>query len=371
MNKILVVGSGISGCSLARLIRDKGIQVSILEKDKEIGGLCRTSLYKGKVKYEPFGSRVFHTDNKEVIRFVQRFSDFNDYIHRKGIVIDDRLIPFPLSLEGILMLAQKDKILEELQNRSSKIDCKDFASAMASVFGETLYHLFIENYSKKMWNNYFTNLPVPLGLKRVEFRAESESRLFKDEWQGIPKEGYSIFLERMIEGIHLQKNTFGFNCQDYDLVLFSGPIDEFFNFRFGKLRYRGLRFDYIEDELWENDKYGTINLPQHQIYIRKVNFNVLHQQKSDLTLIQYQEPVEGPKMYPVGGNADQEIFDKYLLLCCSTNIIPVGRLGCYKYLDMDECIKLNFKILEVIEQYIKSDTKTRYGLIKGILEYID
>jgi UDP-galactopyranose mutase len=222
---ILIVGAGISGCSAARALKDLGHDVSIIEKEDNIGGLCKTQLYQGKIKYEPFGARVFHTDDKEIELFVKRFSKFNDYIHRKGMIIEDKLIPFPISLEGIAKLSQKEEILYELEMRPKVPDYSNFVDCMKSIFGETLYHIFIENYSKKMWDIPLELLPVSMGIKRVEFNKEQDNRLFGSEWQGIPIQGYSSFLEKMIEGIEVMLDNSNFDKNVHDLVLYSGPID--------------------------------------------------------------------------------------------------------------------------------------------------
>jgi len=364
---ILIVGAGISGCSAARALKDRGHDVSIIEKEDNIGGLCKTQLYQGRIKYEPFGARVFHTDDKEVEHFVKIFSKFNDYVHRKGMIIEDKLIPFPITLEGITKLSQKEEILSELGMRPEVPDYSNFVDCMKSIFGETLYRLFIENYSKKMWEIPLELLPVSMGIKRVEFSNEQDNRLFGFEWQGVPVEGYTSFLEKMIEGIEIKLNNSNFDKNIHDMVLYSGPIDSLFDHYCGELKYRGLRFDYFIDEKWENVSYGTINLPDHPYYIRKANFNVIHQQESELGLVQYQEPISGPKMYPLGTEPENSKFNQYLKKCCETNIIPIGRLGCYKYLDMDESIKFSLRISKIVENYLELGFDSRFNLMRDII----
>ena len=174
--------------------------------------------------------------------------------------------------------------------------------------------------------------------------------------------------EKMIDGIPIQYEA-PFVKNNHDLVIFSGRIDELFNFCFGELEYRSLKFDYKIEERWENYDYGTINLPQHDKYIRKANFKVLHQQNSNW--IQYQEPIKAGvsdvPMYPVDTSKNEKLFHLYLKKACLGNIIPVGRLGLYKYLDMDEAIGLAMGMVELILEWKNLSPKDRYKMIKEAL----
>ena len=158
----------------------------------------------------------------------------------------------------------------------------------------------------------------------------------------------------------------------FDLILFSGRIDELFNFKYGKLQFRSLRFDYKENAYWENKKYGSINLPQHSQYIRKVNFKIMYQQKTNNSWIQYQESIplsnNNLPMYPIYTKQNIKLFDKYLReVCKSGNIIPVGRLGLYKYLEMGQAISLAMDMIPLVEKWKKLKPKNRYHEIKKLI----
>ncbi|TAN62737.1 hypothetical protein EPN16_00955, partial [bacterium] len=193
------------------------------------------------------------------------------------------------------------------------------------------------------------------------------------QWQGLPRKGYTALLSKMIEGIPLRLNTSSFSDNDYDVVVSSAPIDESMGLKFGRLTYRSLRFDYARNEFWEKDDYGTINLPQHQKYIRKCNFKILHKQESRHNFIQFQEPVAADNgqvpMYPVNTKVSEAIFDKYLKDACKTkNICPLGRLGLFKYLDMDKAVETAFDMVTVVENYLTLNHQDRYQKIKSVRE---
>lgn len=148
---ILVVGAGLSGCSLARLLKDRGHTVSLIEKEDRVGGLCVTDVNQDGLKYEPFGARTFHSKNPRIKKFITKFDDFNGYIHRKGMIINRKLFPFPITKEAINNFEEREKILRELKKRPNKADRTNFETASVSIFGKTLYEYFIKNYTTKMW----------------------------------------------------------------------------------------------------------------------------------------------------------------------------------------------------------------------------
>ncbi len=370
--RILIVGTGVTGCSLARLLSDCDHKVIIIEKLNHIGGLCYSKKNQLGFYYEPYGAHTFHTNNSRVKFFVQRFSKFNSYIHQKGIIINGVLKHYPLSLESIKEFPESEKILKEIEERPYKPNLQNFETYMVSLVGRTLYNMYIYNYTTKMWGIEPKELDVDWAISRVELR-ESNSELFKGQWQGLPVNGYTKFFEKMIANIPVEYNKTKINNSDHDIVLFSGKIDELHRYEFGILPYRSLRFDYKLNESWEDENYGTINLPQHPIYIRKTNFNVLYKQKTSYQCIQYQEPIPPDDtnlpMYPISTSENLALFNKYLKEACNSDkIIPIGRLGLYKYLDMDKAVSLSMDMVPLIEKWNVFSPEKRYHNIRVILD---
>lgn len=369
--KLLVVGAGFTGCSLARLMKDRNYQVSIIEKLNHIGGLCYSKKNAKDLLYEPYGAHIFHTKNDQVKAFVQQFSNFSSYIHKKGIIINGVLRSYPLSLELINEIPEKDKILKELNERPLKPDNNNFETCLISLFGKSLYQMCFYNYSKKMWGIEPKELVADWVQNRVELR-ETNSELFNEQWQGIPSKGYTNLFKNMISDIPLKYNKNFKNEAKYDLVLFSGRIDELLQYEFGILPYRSLCFEYRYNETWNNEDYGTINLPQHQKYIRKANFNVIYQRNNDYSCIQYQKPIPVENgnlpMYPIHTKKNLDVFDKYLRKACkSDRIIPVGRLGLYKYLDMDKAVSFSMNLIPLIESWKGLSSEKRYFELKSLI----
>ncbi|MHA2280469.1 MAG: UDP-galactopyranose mutase [Promethearchaeota archaeon] len=368
---VLILGAGLTGCAFARLLKDNQIKVLIREKKNHIGGLCLTRTSPNGILYEPYGGHAFHTRDRRVIKFVSRFSEFNNYKHNKGIIINGILHHFPLSRETILKMEENAKILKELEEAPKIPDLTNFETYAKSKFGNTLYQLFIYNYSKKMWDVEPIELSNEYLLNRINL-TEKNNLIFGDDFQGLPLKGYSQFLKNMIYDIPLELNNCNIDETLFDLILFSGRIDELHNFKYGKLQFRSLRFDYKDNAHWENETYGSINLPQHPRYIRKVNFKIMHQQKTNNSWIQYQEPIplsiNNLPMYPIYTKQNIELFDKYLKEACkSGNIIPVGRLGLYKYLEMGQAISLAMDMIPLIEEWKNLEPKARYLEIKKLL----
>lgn len=370
--KILVVGAGISGASIARLLKEQGYSVSMIEKCGFPGGLCITRTNRDGLKYEPFGARTFHTNQEHVKKFVLRFDDFNGYTHYKGMIISGKLFPFPLTKEAVSGFPEGDQIFKELASRPKVVDKTNFETAAISIVGKTLYRYFIENYSKTMWGIEPRDLTADWAPKRLELRENGDTACFLNQWQGLPKRGYSHLIEQMVAGIPIRYRTTEFKRADYDLVISTAPIDKLFGYKYGRLQYRSMRYRYVKDEPWENDSYGTINLPQHPRFIRKCNFRVLHRADVPYNWIQYQEPIASDDrylpMYPVNTRENNERFGRYLEEICQTNICPLGRLGLFKYLDMDKAVQHAFDMLPVVMDYPFLSPAERYRRIREVLE---
>ena len=369
--RVLILGAGLTGCTLARLLKQKDYNVSIKEKLNHVGGLCYTKISPNGLFYEPYGGHAFHTKVNRVRQFVLKYSEFNNYKHTKGIIINGILRHFPLSKETIIDMENSNQIIKELEERPKIPDLTNFETYAISKFGKTLYNLIFYNYSKRMWGLEPRELTTVYIKNRIDLK-DSNTHIFEDDFQGLPVNGYTNFLNNMIHNIPLELNKTEFDESLYDLILFSGRIDELFNFKFGKLQFRSLKFNYKEDSNWENDNYGSINLPQHHKYIRKVNFKIMYQQKTDNSWIQFQEPIAfkkiGRPLYPIYTERNIELFDKYLIEACkSENIIPVGRLGLYKYLEMGQAISLVMDMIPLIEKWKEMKPKARYLEFKRLL----
>jgi UDP-galactopyranose mutase len=353
------------------MLLDRGIEAAIIERQAWPGGLCITRNDAEGRPYEPYGARIFHTAKLEVQEFVQRFASFNGYTHRKGIMLNGKVEAFPICPSAIERLPERDQIRVELENLPPVPDMTNFETACVSIFGRTLYGYFIENYTRRMWGMEPASLTADWAPKRLELRAEGDSNLFKDQWQGLPTGGFSRWIESMSKGIEIRYKTTSFDPSLYDLVMLSVPIDMYLDYEFGQLPYRSMHFHYREKDEWEEPSFGTINLPQDEEYVRKCNFDVLHRISSGerKPRVQYQKPVSaGPKsmpMYPVNTPESEARYDRYLRrICESSRLCPMGRLGLFKYLDMDKAVEMSMIFAAHVEHFLEMSAIKRYEFLR-------
>lgn len=366
--KVAVIGAGLSGCTVARLLKDRGHAVVIFEKQDRLGGLCATATEDGRT-YQLFGPHNFHTDNEAVIKFVSRFSRFNDYVHYKGTCIDGGIFPYPISYETIDMLDDREQILKELSCLPKEPDMENFEACIVSTIGRILYEKFIKNYTIKFWGTSPQNLGSDWATRRIEIRQDNSLGYFKNEWQGLPIDGYTKMLERMAEGIDVHYNTEikDYENLKYDLIVSTMPIDHLFHFQLGRLEYRGLRFAVnFRETKWENKRYGCINYPENDTtYIRKTNFSLCYgNTKASSYIVGYDYPDKESRMYPLYNAENKNILDKYLRhLVKIRNLISIGRLGLFRYYDMDEAIRWCLENIRYIENYTKLSPERKKQLL--------
>jgi len=356
--RIAIIGAGLSGCTMARLLKDRGHEVVIFEREQAPGGLCRTAVYEGKL-YQLFGPHNLHTYNESVITFFSRFSQFNNYIHRVGTFVEGKTLPYPISYKSIELLKDRDCILKEISSLPDKIDMSNFEDCVISMVGERLYKDFIENYTLKFWGISPKEMDAEWAPKRIEVRQDDNLGYFKDEWQGLPAKGYTHMFGKMIEGILVHYNT---KIEDYrdlghELVISTIPIDELFSFCYGRLTYRGLDFTiHFNESKWEDDRYGCINFPNSDVaYTRKCNYSLCYRNGAvNSYIVGYDFPGNNNRMYPIYTSKNRNLFHKYLEhLVKIKNLISIGRLGLFRYYDMDEAAEWCLNNIKTIEGYLE------------------
>ena len=366
--KIAIVGAGLSGCTLARLLKDRGHGVVIFEKEKMPGGLCGTGVHEGKL-YQLFGSHNFHTRNETVIEFVRKFSEFNHYLHRVGTFVDGKTFPYPISFKTIELLKEKDRILKEISCLPKKIDASNFESCVVSMVGESIYKKFIENYTRKFWRIPPREMDAEWAPKRIEIRQDDSLGYFKDEWQGLPVIGYTHMFGKMIEGIPVHYDTEIKDYRDlgYDLIVSTIPIDELFGFCYGRLVYRGLdSVMHFNESEWEDPKYGCINFPDSDVAcIRKCNYSLCYPNGPITSyIVGYDYPGKNSRMYPVYTSENKKLFNQYLArLVRIKNLISIGRLGLFRYYDMDEAVEWCLDNIDAVENYPALTPEKRMELL--------
>ncbi len=378
--KVLVIGGGISGSTTARILAENGCDVDVFERRSEIGGNCSDRMHNG-IMISKHGAHIFHTNEKQVWDWVNKFGEFHHYTHQVQAWCNDE-IHSPLPINMNTMMDYVDSISEAKDFiEGDRVVCPipmNLEEACLDKFGKTLYNRYIKHYSEKQWGRPCTEIP-PSIINRIPLRFTFDNRYFTDKYQGIPTLGYSNLIESMLA--HSKITTYVDKNVDlddlkilndvYDSIVYCGALDELFEYKHGELEYRSLKFKYYGSD--------TVNL-QGCAVVNHVGYNTsstrsiewrhfMKECKEDYTMMTTETPQdykrgENEPYYPIGSEVNIKKYNKYYkdLLELSNNILPLGRMAQYKYLDMDkavlEAMKVSDRLLTKKHKSIKYERTT-------------
>jgi len=371
---IYIIGSGFFGSVIAeRFANVLNIPSKIIEKRPHIGGNCYSEIDpETKIEYHTYGTHIFHTDNEKVWNYINAFTEFNTYRHQVLTTHKNTVFQMPINLETInsfynvnLKPYEVDSFLADEINKESTLDLSSFEGYTISKVGRPLYEAFIKNYSKKQWNKDPKDMPASI-IKRLPFRTDYNENYYNSQYQGIPADGYTAIFNRLLNNplIDVRLNTDFFDIKNElpedALIIYSGPIDQYFDYCYGKLDWRTLEF---ETEIQpHNDYQGTsvMNYADLEVpYTRIHEPKHLHPERdypTDKTLIikEYSKKDDGSNpYYPINDKRNQELILKYKALADKEkNLIIAGRLGDYKYYDMHQTIARALEVFEEIKANI-------------------
>lgn len=346
----LIVGAGFAGSVLAeRLASERNERVLLIDRRNHIGGNAYDRYDDDGLLIHQYGPHIFHTNSKQIFDYLSRFTGWRFYEHRVLAEVDGMQVPIPINLDTVNKLYDLDLTSEQLQDwfaeRAETIgEVKTSEDVVISTVGRELYEKFFRGYTRKQWGLDPSELDKSV-TSRVPTRTNRDDRYFADEFQFMPKYGYTRMFEKMVRhsNIHVMTQT------DYEdvkhivphrRVIYTGPIDEYFNFRFGKLPYRSLRFEHVTlDKPW-HQSVGVVNYPQTHDYTRVTEYKHLTGQEHARTALTYEYPsAEGDPYYPIPKPMNQELFKKYERLALATpDVWFVGRLATYRYYNMDQIV---------------------------------
>lgn len=346
----LIVGAGFAGSVLAeRLATERNERVLLIDRRPHIGGNAYDRYDDDGLLIHQYGPHIFHTNSKQIFDYLSRFTEWRFYEHRVLAEVDGMLVPIPINLDTVNKLYGLNLTSEQLQNwfaeRAEQIgEIKTSEDVVVSVVGRELYEKFFRGYTRKQWGLDPSELDKSV-TSRVPTRTNRDDRYFTDEFQFMPKHGYTRMFEKMVShpNIHIMTQT------EYDdvknvvphrRVIYCGPIDEYFNFQFGKLPYRSLRFEHVTlDKTW-HQPVGVVNYPQTHDYTRVTEYKHLTGQEHAKTALTYEYPsAEGDPYYPIPKAENQELFKKYERLALAMpDVWFVGRLATYRYYNMDQIV---------------------------------
>jgi UDP-galactopyranose mutase len=346
----LIVGAGFAGAVLAeRLASDANKKVLVIDKRNHIAGNTYDYYDKDGILVHKYGPHIFHTNSREVYDYLGQFTKWRPYEHRVLASVDGTLVPIPINLTTINKLyglhlcnAEVDAFLHSKAEHIQTIRTSE--DVVLSRVGKELYEKFFKGYTKKQWGVYPSELDASV-TARIPVRTNCDDRYFTDIYQSMPLEGYTKMFERMLSHPNIKIML---NCDykeiegiiPYEKMIYTGPIDYFFNYCYGKLPYRSIdfKFETLETEYYQPT--GTVNYPNEHPYTRVTEFKYLTGQKHHKTSVVYEFPKsEGDPYYPVPKQENTELYKKYQHLAESVpHVNFVGRLATYKYYNMDQVV---------------------------------
>jgi UDP-galactopyranose mutase len=346
----LVVGAGFAGSVLAeRLASVLAKRVLLVDKRPHVGGNAYDHYDDHGVLVHRYGPHIFHTNSLDVFTYLSRFTEWRPYQHRVLACVDGMLVPIPINLDTINTL---------YGTRFTALELGDFFKSVAeprrqiltsedvivSQVGRELYEKFFRNYTRKQWGLDPSELD-PSVTARVPARTNRDDRYFTDTYQAMPLRGYTKLFERMLDhpNIKVMLNTDYREIEGsipYQEMVFTGPIDEYFDYRFGKLPYRSLGFEYETIETAQAQQVAVVNYPNEQLYTRVTEFKHLTGQIHPKTTRVYEHPqAQGDPYYPIPRAENARLYQRYQDLATQTpGVTFVGRLGTYKYYNMDQVV---------------------------------
>ena len=359
----LIVGAGFAGTVLAeRLANGSGKKVLICDKRPHIGGNAFDFYNDDGILIHKYGPHIFHTNAREVFDYLGRFTDWRDYQHKVLAHVDGMLVPMPINLDTINKLYGLNltsfEVEEFFASKAEKREhLKTSEDVVVSKVGRELYEKFFKNYTRKQWDLDPSELDASV-TARVPTRTNRDDRYFTDVYQAMPKFGFTKMFEKMLDHPNIKVLL---NCDyreiaekiDFREMIYTGPVDAFFDHRYGKLPYRSLEFKHETHDVEKFQPVTVVNYPNEQAFTRITEFKQLTGQEHKKTSIVYEFPqAEGDPYYPVPRKSNNEIYAKYKLLSeTRSDVHFVGRLATYRYYNMDQIV---------------AQSLTEYGKISGM-----
>jgi len=350
MYDYLIVGAGFAGSVLAeRLARVENKKVLIIDKRNHIAGNAYDHYDEAGILVHKYGPHIFHTNSKDVFDYLSKFTEWRNYQHRVLASVDGQLLPIPINLTTINTMYGLNLNSEELtlffqEKSEKKKEILTSEDVVVNSVGRELYEKFFKGYTKKQWDLDPSELNASV-TARVPTRTNKDDRYFTDTYQAMPLNGYTRMFEKMLNhpNIHIMLNTDYKHVVGeiaYKKLIFTGPIDEFFNFRYGKLPYRSIEFKFETLDQEEFQRTGTINYPNDYGFTRITEFKHLSGQKHHKTSIVYEySKADGDPYYPIPKPDNAALYKKYQILANQIeNTYFVGRLATYKYYNMDQVV---------------------------------
>ena len=346
----LIVGAGFAGSVLAeRLATEMGKRVLIVDKRPHIGGNAYDRHDDAGVLIHPYGPHIFHTNSEDIFAYLSRFTQWRPYQHRVLASVDGQLVPMPINLDTVnklyglsLTAFQMEEFLASVAEKKDEV--KTSEDVVVNKVGRELYNKFFRGYTRKQWGLDPSELDASV-TARVPTRTNRDDRYFTDTYQAMPLHGYTRMFEKMLShpNIKIMLSTDYRDVVDllpWNHMVYTGPVDAFFDHKYGKLPYRSLRFEHRTIAQEQFQAVGTVNYPNDYGYTRISEFKHITGQTHASTSVVYEYPcAEGDPYYPVPRPENALLYKRYEAEAEQTpNVTFVGRLATYRYYNMDQVV---------------------------------
>ena len=358
----LIVGAGLFGSVFAKEAAEHGKKCLVIDKRPHTGGNIYCENVDG-INVHKYGAHIFHTDNKRVWQYVNNLVEFNRYTNSPLAKYGDKIYNLPFNMNTFNMLwgtstpVEAREKIDEQRKKYADIEPANLEEQALKLCGDDIYRLFIKGYTEKQWGRSATELPAFI-IKRIPFRFTYDNNYFNDAYQGIPIGGYNRLTDALLKGIEVKTGVNYFEDRLYwdslaENILFTGCIDEFFDFRFGRLEYRSLRFEHERMPISDFQGNAVVNYNEREIpFTRIIEHKHFEFGQQPVTVVTREYPAdftgENEPYYPINDTRNTELFGRYKILADETvpNVLFGGRLAQYAYFDMDDTVEAALRLAE-------------------------
>lgn len=349
----LVVGAGLFGCVCAERLSSKGYNVLVVEKKNHIGGTCYTENIES-INVHKYGAHIFRTNEKEIFDYLSKFCEFNNFINSPIAICKGQAYNLPFNMNTfskVFNIISPEQACQKIENEIKEFGYKtptNLKEQAINLAGKTIFEMFIKEYTEKQWGKSCDELPTDI-IQRIPLRFTYDNNYYNAKYQGIPIGGYTAIFEKMLARCDVLLETdynkdkfkFGNVCKK---TIYTGPIDEYFDYCYGELEYRGLYFEEKRFDKSNIQGNAVLNYSDKTVpYTRSIEHKHFEFGNQDFSIVSYEYPIAWKKgdypYYPVNDAQNNELYAKYETLAKNEkNILFGGRLGLYKYFDMQDTI---------------------------------
>jgi UDP-galactopyranose mutase len=362
MDPVVIIGAGLSGAVLAeRCAAILKRPVIIIDQRDHVAGNCYDYIDDNGIMLSKYGAHIFHTSDEKVWRYVNTFSNWVPYEHKVLSNVEGKLVPIPVNIDTVntllgLHIKTPTEMIKWVNKQSTgNMELKNSEEAALSVLGnKRLYELMFKNYTFKQWSIWPIDLE-PSVLLRIPIHSDFDDRYFHDTYEAIPENGYTEFVNKLLSNplikviLGVDYNTVKSSLPKYHKLIYTGPIDHYFEDKYDKLQYRSIRFEFETLNMPSYQATAVVNYPSLNVpYTRIVEYKKLYGSVSENTVISREYPCwDGEPYYPVPTQGNRDLYNKYREEADTLeDVIFVGRLANYKYFNMDQAIKNSLDIFE-------------------------